>query len=73
MIYTDIYITSDGKSCEKYARRGFQQVPRVGEFVELWKDGSHNCAEVVRVQYGEIDAPPFEQTCVLIAKWEAQK
>lgn len=70
MIGTEIYLMHERGRCEKYARRRFQQVPRVGEFVELRKNDKWECAEVVRVQYGEIDAPPYEQTAAIFVKWE---
>lgn len=70
-IATDIYMSGKKSGrVERYAIRRFKQVPRVGEFVKLRKDGAWECAEVVRVQYDEIDSSPFEQTCVIFVKWE---
>ena len=72
MISTDIYLMDADGLCEKYAYRRFQQVPRVGEFVELRKNHKWECAEVVRVVHGEIEAPPYEQTCAIVVKWEKE-
>jgi len=68
----DIYLTTDGKTCQKFAYRRWLHVPRVGEFVELRSPDTgeeFRLAEVLRLHWGEEKG--IGQSVAMFVRWKS--
>lgn len=65
-----IYVVTDGKA-EMYAFRRWTHIPRVGDTVELQRDGKWELADVTHVRWGsESPSDLDDQRVVLFVEWK---